>query len=278
MKLSLCFSPCPNDTFIFDAMVHQKIDTEGLEFDVRLEDVETLNRLVLSGQPDISKISYGLLPLVIPDYRVLNAGSALGRGVGPLLIAAEELSDGDTELQGKTVVLPGMHTTAHMLFSLAYPQAKKKIFLPFHEIENAVLNGVADTGVIIHENRFTYASKGLIKLADLGEIWEQNTGQPIPLGGIVMRRDLDPQLMDKTDRVIRRSLEYAFKNYPELPEYVRENAQEMDEDIMRKHIDLYVNEYSLSLGKEGRAAVWKLLEIGATLHPEPIAGTYEVFL
>ena len=278
MKLSLCFSPCPNDTFIFDAMVHQKIDTEGLEFDVRLEDVETLNRLVLSGQPDISKISYGLLPLVIPDYRVLNAGSALGRGVGPLLIAAEELSDDDTELQGKTVVLPGMHTTAHMLFSLAYPQAKKKIFLPFHEIENAVINGVADTGVIIHENRFTYASKGLIKLADLGEIWEQNTGQPIPLGGIVMRRDLDPQLMEKTDRVIRRSLEYAFKNYPELPEYVREHAQEMDEDIMRKHIDLYVNEYSLSLGKEGRAAVWKLLEIGATLHPEPIAGTYEVFI
>jgi len=278
MKLSLCFSPCPNDTFIFDAMVHQKIDTEGLEFDVRLEDVETLNRLVLSGQPDISKISYGLLPLVIPDYRVLNAGSALGRGVGPLLIAAEELRDGDTELHGKTVVLPGMHTTAHMLFSLAYPQAKKKIFLPFHEIENAVLNGVADTGVIIHENRFTYAGKGLKKLADLGEIWEQNTGQPIPLGGIVMRRDLDPQLMEKTDRVIRRSLEYAFKNYPELPEYVREHAQEMDEDIMRKHIDLYVNEFSLSLGKEGRAAVWKLLEIGATLHPEPIAGTYEVFL
>jgi 1,4-dihydroxy-6-naphthoate synthase len=278
MRLSLCFSPCPNDTFIFDAMVHHKIDTEGLEFDVRLEDVETLNRLVLSGQPDISKISYGLLPLVIPDYRVLNAGSALGRGVGPLVISAKPLGDSDTELQDSTVVLPGKHTTAHMLFSLAFPYAKKKIFLPFHEIENAVLNGVADAGVIIHENRFTYADKGLIKLADLGEIWENNTGQPIPLGGIVMRRDLDHELLEKTDRVIRRSLEYAFAHYPELPDYVKEHAQEMDESVMRKHIDLYVNEFSLSLGKEGRAAVWKMLEIGTSLHPEPIAGTFEVFI
>lgn len=278
MRLSLCFSPCPNDTFIFDAMVHHKIDTEGLDFDVRLEDVETLNRLVLSGQPDISKISYGLLPLVIPDYRVLNAGSALGRGVGPLLISNKPLLESDTELQDSTVVLPGMHTTAHMLFSLAFPQAKKKIFLPFHEIENAVLNGVADAGVIIHENRFTYADKGLIKLADLGEIWEKNTGQPIPLGGIVMRRDLDPELLEKTDRVIRRSLEYAFTHYPKLPDYVKEHAQEMNESVMRKHIDLYVNEFSLSLGKEGRAAVWKMLEIGTSLHPEPIAGSFEVFM
>ena len=278
MRLSLCFSPCPNDTFIFDAMVHHKIDTEGLEFDVRLEDVETLNRLVLSGQPDISKISYGLLPLVIPDYRVLNAGSALGRGVGPLLISTVPLGESDAALQDNTVVLPGMHTTAHMLFSLAFPYAKKKIFLPFHEIENAVLNGVADAGVIIHENRFTYADKGLIKLADLGEIWEKNTGQPIPLGGIVMRRDLDHELLEKTDRVIRRSLEYAFAHYPELPVYVKEHAQEMDESVMRKHIDLYVNEFSLSLGKEGRAAVWKMLEIGTSLHPEPIAGTFEVFI
>ena len=278
MKLSLCFSPCPNDTFIFDAMVHHKIDTEGLDFEVRLEDVETLNKLVLSGQPDISKISYGLLPLVIPNYRVLNAGSALGRGVGPLLIAKNPLIDGDTALRDKTVVLPGQHTTAHMLFSLAYPEAKHKIFLPFHEIENAVINGMADTGVIIHENRFTYASKGLIKLADLGEIWEKNTGKPIPLGGIVMRRELNPELMEKTDRVIRRSLEYAFAHYPSLPAYVTEHAQEMDEEVMRKHIDLYVNDFSLSLGKEGRAAVWQMLEIGTALHPEPVAGSYEVFI
>ena len=278
MKLSLCFSPCPNDTFIFDAMVHHKIDTEGLDFEVRLEDVETLNRLVLSGQPDISKISYGLLPLVIPNYRVLNAGSALGRGVGPLLISKNPLLDGDTELRDKTVVLPGQHTTAHMLFSLAYPHARNKIFLPFHEIENAVINGLADTGVIIHENRFTYASKGLTKLADLGEIWEKNTGQPIPLGGIVMRRELNQELLEKTDRVIRRSLEYAFSQYPELPAYVKDHAQEMDEQVMRQHINLYVNDFSLSLGKEGRAAVWQMLEIGTSLHPEPVAGSYEVFI
>jgi 1,4-dihydroxy-6-naphthoate synthase len=278
MKLSLCFSPCPNDTFIFDAMVHHKVDTEGLEFEVQLEDVETLNRLVLSGQPDISKISYGLLPKVMPDYRVLNAGSALGRGVGPLLVAMKDFRGNDPELEQATVVLPGMHTTAHMLFTLAYPLARKKIFMPFHEIEGAVLNGVADVGVIIHENRFTYQQKGLTRLADLGEIWEQNTGQPIPLGGIVMRRDIDPELMRKTDRVIRRSLEYAFKNYPALPDFVKENAQEMEESVMRQHIDLYVNEYSLGLGSEGRAAVWKMLEIGSSLHPEPVAGTFEVFL
>lgn len=276
MKLTLCFSPCPNDTFIFDAMVHRKIDTEGLEFDVRLEDVETLNRMVLSGGPDISKISYGLLPLVLPDYRVLDAGSALGRGVGPLLVAAKAIAD--EAMEDMTVVLPGRHTTAHMLFSLAYPDVRKKLFLPFHEIEQAVLDGMADAGVIIHENRFTYAARGLVRLADLGEVWERNTGQPIPLGGIVMRRDIDVRMMEKTDRVIRRSLEFAFSNYPELPPYVREHAQEMDEEVMRKHIGLYVNDFSLSLGKEGRAAVWNMLEIGSSLHPAPIAGSFEVFL
>jgi 1,4-dihydroxy-6-naphthoate synthase len=278
MKLTLCFSPCPNDTFIFDAMVNGKIDTEGLLFEVRLEDVETLNRLVLSGQPDISKISYGLLPKVLPDYRVLDAGSALGRGVGPLLVAMKDIRTEDPELEKATVVLPGMHTTAHMLFTLAYPLAKHKIFMPFHEIEGAVIHGVADAGVIIHENRFTYAQKGLAKLADLGEIWEQNTGQPIPLGGIVMRRDIDPEIMRATDRVIRRSLDYAFERYPELPAYVKEHAQEMEESVMRQHIDLYVNDFSRSLGSAGREAVWKMLDIGSSLHPEPVTGTFEIFL
>jgi 1,4-dihydroxy-6-naphthoate synthase len=276
MKLTLCFSPCPNDTFIFDAMVHHKIDTEGLEFDVRLEDVETLNRMALQEGPDITKISYGVLPLVLTNYRVLDAGSALGRGVGPLLISLRDIPDEMTE--GISVVLPGRHTTAHMLFSLAYPQVRNKSFLPFHEIEQAVLDGKADAGVIIHENRFTYAARGLVKLADLGEIWERNTGQPIPLGGIVMKRDIDPMLMAKTDRIIRRSLEFAFANYPELPPYVRDNAQEMDEDVMRRHIGLYVNEFSLSLGKDGRAAIWNLLEVSNSLYPPPVAGSFEVFL
>jgi 1,4-dihydroxy-6-naphthoate synthase len=278
MKLTLCFSPCPNDTFIFDAMVNGKIDTEGLSFEVQLEDVETLNRLVLSGQPDISKISYGLLPKVLPDYRVLDAGSALGRGVGPLLVAMQDIPATDPELEKASIVLPGMHTTAHMLFTLSYPLAKHKIFMPFHEIEAAVINGVADAGVIIHENRFTYAQKGLTKLADLGEIWEQNTGQPIPLGGIVMRREIDPAIMQATNRVIRRSLDYAFERYPNLPAYVKEHALEMEESVMRQHIDLYVNDFSRSLGSAGREAVWKMLDISSSLHPEPVTGTFEIFI
>ncbi len=278
MKLSLSFSPCPNDTFIFDALVHNKIDTEGLEFEVRLEDIQNLNRLVLAGETDISKISYGVLPLVIPDYRVLNSGGALGSGTGPLLIAKHPLMDIEQEVPNGTIALPGIHTTAHLLFSLAFPDAKKKLFMPFNQIESAVLSGMADSGVIIHESRFTYSSKGLVKLADLGEVWEENTGHPIPLGGVVMRRDLDHSVMQKVDRVIKRSLEYAFGNYPELPDYVKENAQEMDEEVMRSHINLYVNDFSLELGKTGRAAVWKLMEIASTIHPEPVAGSYEIFV
>lgn len=278
MTLSLGFSPCPNDTFIFDAMVHGKIDTEGLSFEVALEDVETLNRMVLSGKPDISKISYGLLPLVVPSYCVLEAGGAVGKGVGPLLVSRRPPLPSDGGLEGLTIALPGRHTTAHMLFTWAYPGAARKVFLPFHEIEGAVLAGKVDAGVIIHENRFTYASKGLLRWADLGEIWESETGQPIPLGGIVMRRDLPREWMEKTNRVIRRSLEYAFQHYPELPEFVRRHAQEMDDAVMRQHIELYVNRYSLGLGAEGRAAVWRMLEVGASLHPQPLGGSFEVFL
>jgi 1,4-dihydroxy-6-naphthoate synthase len=277
MRLSLSFSPCPNDTFIFDAMVNGKIDTEGLEFDLRLEDVETLNRWVLAGEPDVSKISYGLLPLVLPDYRVLDSGGALGKGVGPLLVARPGAEGMDPEDGGCTVALPGRHTTAHMLFTLAYPKAVRKVFMPFHAIEDAVLKGEADAGVIIHENRFTYEARGLVRLMDLGEVWEQNTGHPIPLGGIVMKRGLSAELMERTDRVIRRSLEYARSRYPDLPDMVRRHAQAMEESVMRRHIDLYVNDFSLSLGSEGRAAVWKLLEVAEHLHPAPVAASFEVF-
>ena len=277
MTLTLSFSPCPNDTFIFDAMVNGKVDTEGLRFDVRLEDVETLNRMVLAGEPDVSKISFGLLPLVLPDYRVLDAGGALGKGVGPLLVAERSPEVGDSDLSELSIALPGRHTTAHMLFSLAFPKALRKTFMPFHEIEDAVLEGRVDAGVIIHENRFTYEQKGLVRLADLGEVWEGKTGQPIPLGGIVMKRGLPTELMERTDRVIRRSLEYAWSRYPELPEMVRGHAQAMEESVMRKHIELYVNDFSLSLGSEGRAAVWKLLEVSENLHPAPVAASFEVF-
>ncbi|MEY3059097.1 MAG: hypothetical protein RL000_449 [Bacteroidota bacterium] len=276
MKLTIGLSPCPNDTFIFDAMLNGKIDTEGLEFSYEFEDVETLNKLARNGTLDVTKISYGVLGQVLPHYKVLNAGGALGRGVGPLFISitAKEPSN----LESLTVALPGIHTTAHLLFSMAYPEIQKKIFMPFHEIENAILNGTVDAGVIIHENRFTYQQKGLFKWADLGEIWEKNTGHPIPLGGIVARRSYNSDLLKKINRIIHRSLAFANQNQTALPLFVTENAQEMEESVMRNHIDLYVNDFSLDLATAGRSAVWKLLELSANLQRVPVGGNFEVFV
>ncbi len=258
MKFTLGFSPCPNDTFIFDALVNGKIDTEGLAFEPVLEDVQTLNQWALEGKLDISKISYGVLPLVLDRYDLLDAGGALGKGVGPLLIAKTPIAH--SGIENSRIAIPGRHTTAHLLFSLAFPQALNKEFMVFSDIEQAALSGRADCGVIIHENRFTYRQKGLVKLLDLGEYWEERTGCPIPLGGILLRRGQEPGLQKKLDGLIRKSLEYAFSHYPELPEYVKRHAQEMDEQVMRQHIDLYVNDYSLSLGEEGRRAVQTLAD------------------
>lgn len=272
MKLTLGFSPCPNDTFIFDALVNNKIDTAGLEFEVVLDDVQTLNEWATSGRLDITKLSYGVLPLVLDTYIVLNSGSALGRGVGPLLIkkghATEVLpSANDAANPGSfTVAIPGENTTAHLLFSLAYPAAKNKVFLRYDKIEDFVLQGKG-LGVIIHENRFTYQDKGLQKITDLGDYWEQETGNPIPLGGIVIKRGLDAVVQKKVDMLIRQSIAYAYKNYPELNDYIRKHSQEMSEDVMRQHIDLYVNDYSLSLGDEGRKAVHKLLDVYDGMNP-----------
>jgi len=260
MIFTLGFSPCPNDTFIFDALVNKKIDTEGLDFSVVLEDVETLNQWALEGKLDISKISYGVLPSVMEKYDLLDAGGALGKGVGPLLIALNDIPR--EEIPSCSVAIPGRHTTAHLLFSLAFPEAKNKQFMIFSEIEDAVLAGQVECGVIIHENRFTYQQKGLVKLADLGEFWETRTGAPIPLGGIVLRKGLNPDLAAKINGLIRKSLEYAFRHYPALPDYVKEHAQEMDERVMRQHIDLYVNDYSLTLGANGRQAIQTLIRAG----------------
>jgi len=278
MTLTLGISPCPNDTFIFDAMLNGLIDTEGLKFDYILEDVETLNRMSLNAALDISKISYGAVPKLLPHYKVLDAGGALGMGVGPLFISKKNIDISSENLENITVVLPGKNTTAHLLFSMVFPTIKNKIFLPFHEIEDAVLNGVADTGVIIHENRFTYQQKNLIKLTDLGDEWESLTGLPIPLGGIVGRRTFNNLLLNKINRVIRKSLEYAFANQDTLSDFVKNNAQEMDEEVMQKHINLYVNEFSLDLGMAGRKAVWKLLEASFNLMPEPAGGNMEIFI
>jgi len=276
MKLSLGFSPCPNDTFIFDALVNNKIDTEGIEFDVVLEDVQTLNRWAIEGKLDLSKISYGVLPLVLDEYIVLNSGGALGKGVGPLLITADSEFEAGNLQPGTLIAIPGVNTTAHMLFSLAYPHAKNKVFKVFNEIEDFVLannlpNGEPVAGVIIHENRFTYHLKGLHKIVDLGDYWEKTTGLPIPLGGIVAKRTLDTALVKKVDDLIAKSVEYAYaNNHKVLADYVKQHSQEMSEDVMRRHIDLYVNNYSIALGEGGKHAVLKLLDVYQQLNGNAI--------
>ena len=257
MKLTLGFSPCPNDTFIFDAMVNHKIDTKGLEFEVLLEDVQTLNQWAQKGKLSITKLSYGVLPFVLDKYSVMNSGSALGKGVGPILISAS-INNGQP-IEDLLVAIPGENTTAHLLFSMAYPNAKNKVFLRYDEIENFVLANKG-LGVIIHENRFTYEAKGLKKIIDLGDYWENKTGNAIPLGGIVIKKEIDISTQHTIDALIKKSIEYAFSNYPLLNDYIRSHAQEMSESVMRQHIDLYVNEYSLDLGDMGKNAIRKLLE------------------
>ena len=266
MKLTIGFSPCPNDTFIFDALINKKIDTGDLSFEAVLEDVQTLNNYARAARLDISKISYGVLPLVLGEYIVLTAGGALGKGVGPLLISKNDIAVTEN-INDKTIVIPGENTTAHMLFSLAYPKAQHKKFIIFSDIEEAVINGRADLGVIIHENRFTYQQKGLKKVIDLGEYWEQQTQYPIPLGGIVMKRSFSTGLQKKADALIRKSVEYAFTNYPILAGYVKQHSQEMEEKVMRQHIDLYVNDYSIDLAEEGKEAVRKLLTVYQQVNP-----------
>ena len=274
MKLTLGFSPCPNDTFIFDALVNNKIDTGGLTFKVILEDVQTLNQWAIEGKLDITKLSYGVLPLVLNDYIVLNGGSALGKGVGPLLICSSE--QGLLNVENSIIAIPGKHTTAHLLFSLAYPNAKNKIFLRYNEIEDFVLKGKG-TGVIIHENRFTYQDKGLKKIIDLGDYWEKETGSAIPLGGIVAKRNIDTNVLQQIDKLIKKSIEYANTQYPLINDYTKKHSQEMSEAIMRKHINLYVNNYSLNLGDEGKAAINKLLSVYKTLHPQEIFLNKNIF-
>ena len=258
-NFTLGFSPCPNDTFIFDALVNKKIDIGDFSFTVRLEDVETLNELAKKEALDFTKISYGVLPLVSEKYIVLNSGSALGKGVGPLLISKKPVDFNDVE--NYTIAIPGENTTAHLLFLQAFPNAKNKVFKRYDQIENWVLNSENTLGVIIHENRFTYMERGLYKIVDLGNYWEEKTGLPIPLGGIVGRRTIDEQTLMKVDALIKESMEYAFENYPLITDYVKQHSQEMEPDVMKKHIDLYVNKFSINLGKEGRNAVQKFIDV-----------------
>lgn len=252
-KLSLGFSPCPNDTFMFDALVHGKVDTEGLRFDIVMEDVEALNQRALRREADIAKVSFAAYTKVTDSYQLLDAGSALGNGVGPLLIS--KISYLESHVPNLRVAIPGKNTTANFLFSFFFPQATDKEEMIFSEIEDTILSGRADAGVIIHENRFTYEGKGLKKICDLGELWEKETGQPIPLGGIAVKRNLPAEIKEKINRVMRKSVEFALANPSSSYDYVKNHAQEMDEEVRRKHIDLYVNNFSLDLGRGGRKAI-----------------------
>ena len=259
MRLTLGFSPCPNDTYIFDAMIHGKIDTEGLEFDVLLADVEELNQKAFKGELDITKLSYHAYAYLTEKYVLLDAGSALGHNCGPLLIAKKQMTE--AEVNQAKIAIPGKFTTANFLLGLAYPEAKQKQEVLFSDIEQKVINGEVDAGLIIHENRFTYQDKGLVKIVDLGEYWETKTKMPIPLGGIVVNRGLPQEVQQKVNRVMIKSVAYAFQNPKSSNKFVRMHAQEMDENVMYQHINLYVNEYTKMLGENGKNAVSQMFSL-----------------
>ena len=259
MKLTLGFSPCPNDTFIFDAMVHGRIDTEGLEFDYFLADVEELNKKAVAASVDITKISYHAYAYVAQNYLILDSGSALGYHNGPLLLSKRKILT--SNIAKKKIAIPGKFTTANLLFSIAWPDAGNKVEYLFSDIDNAILNEEVDAGLIIHETRFTYYKRGLHKLADLGEFWERLTGLPIPLGAIVINRNIQEDVALKVNRIIRKSLEYAYKDSFASYDFVAGNAKDMDSTVMNNHIKLYVNEFSLDLGEKGKEAINVLFRI-----------------
>jgi len=260
--IKLAFSTCPNDTFIFDALVHKKIDTEGLEFDFVMMDVEELNRMVLHESPDMIKISYQTYLYVITSYALLDAGSSFGFGNGPVLVAKTDIPF--NLVRNYKVALPGEHTTAHLLFRIAFPASNRKYFMIFSKIEESILKGETEAGVIIHEGRFTYERKGLKKIMDLGEFWQSLTGTPVPLGCIVAKKSLGQEITDKLNRIMRRSVEYAMANTEDVMPFVRQNAKEMERDIMMKHIGFYVNDLTIDLGKTGRKAIAELMNYSST--------------
>lgn len=263
MKFSIGYSPCPNDTFIFYALIHKKLKSD-MEFSEILRDVETLNRMALHKELDITKTSFHAFGFLRDDYCLLHSGSALGRGCGPLLVAKASVPD----LARSKIAIPGKMTTAYLLLQLFAPEIKNIVEMPFDRIMNAVSMGTVDAGLIIHEGRFTYPNYNLIKLIDLGEWWEEETGLPIPLGGILARRDLGAEVIREIDRTIKESVEYAFKNRAETRDYIKSNAQELDDDVIDQHIRLYVNDYTLDI-RDGVAAIEKLMKTAEELNLIP---------
>lgn len=250
MKLHLSISPCPNDTFMFDAMVNSRIDCEGLELDLSFHDIEVLNDEVLRSLPDVSKVSCAVLPAISEHYRLLDSGAALGRGNGPLLVRRK-----GERGELKHIAVPGEHTTANALVGKLFPEIEERTPMLFSEIAAAVERGEVDGGVLIHEGRFVYERRNLELVADLGLEWEARTQLPLPLGGIVIRRDLSEEVQQRVERVLRRSIEYAFANPMVSREFVKQHAQELEDDVIDKHISLFVNDFSLTLGAEGRQAM-----------------------
>lgn len=257
--LTLGYSPCPNDTFIFYSLVHGKIPLDDLMFRVQLEDVETLNHLALEARLDVTKVSFHALGFVRREYALLRSGSALGRGCGPLLVGCEFMAP--EEIKKDKVAIPGIYTTAHLLLKLYLGRDTQTIAMPFHKIIDAVKKGDCKAGVIIHEGRFTYQGHGLKRILDLGEWWENTTGLPIPLGGIVVRRTLGFDMIRRLERLVRESVVYALTHSEEPRDYMRVHAQELDEGVIKQHIDLYVNSFSLELGVEGQKAVEHLFKL-----------------
>lgn len=256
MDIRLGISPCPNDTFIFDALVNKKINTGDYNFLVEHHDVETLNQRAIHTEFDITKLSFAAWSKLVQSYTLLESGAALGRGVGPLLV--QPANSGQTDVASCSVAIPGEMTTAHFLFEQFYPKHPAKVFMPFDKIESWVLAQQPKeqrAGVLIHENRFTYMDRGLILIEDLGTSWEKKTGLPIPLGCIAIKREFTPEIQKEVNRLIRESLAYSWANYPKLSEYVTSHAQEMSEDVMRKHIELYVNEYTEKLDDDAFKAI-----------------------
>ena len=260
-ELSLGFSPCPNDTYIFYGLVSGQVGIDSLRFgEPLLEDVETLNRWALEGRLDVTKLSFHAVGHVLEDYCILQSGSALGRGCGPLLVAPRNLEAAD--LRRCRVAIPGRYTTAALLFRMFEPDATELIEMRFEQIMEALLNGEVDAGVIIHESRFTYQRLGLHCIQDLGQWWEETSGLPIPLGCIAARRSLGPDRISLIDSCIKTSLEFARAQPEACMDFIRRYAQETEEDVINSHIDLYVNDHSLELGPEGRRAVEEFLARG----------------
>lgn len=259
MKLTLGFSPCPNDTFIFEALVHGRVDTEGVSFDWFLADVEELNRRAMEGSVDVTKMSFHAYAMAAANYLILDSGSALGHNNGPLVISRRKIYP--DELENALIAIPGKYTTANLLFSIFWPGASRKREYIFSDIPEAVMSGEVDAGLIIHETRFTYLSLGLKKVADTGEYWEKMTGMPVPLGEIVVHRSVNEEIAAKVSRSIRRSIGYAWADQSASVDFIRRNAREINSAVTREHISLYVNDFSLSLGKDGKAAIERLYSV-----------------